>query len=173
VPLSKNIPVDRIQDDAVKDAFRYLAKLLEDLENRLPTVEYVDWTPRLAFGGSSTGITYVAGLAGQAGTCIVIDRKIQILVGTLVLTSKGAQVGNATIEDVPYTWLTDNRGLSIGTLRIVTITYLSYPTLRTVANAKQLAFQQTTEAGVASSLTDTNFANTSNVIFSMIGRIAP
>lgn len=56
------------------------------------------WTPSLAFGGASTGITYNA----QAGTYTRIGRLVHCF-ARLSLSSKGSASGSATISGLPFT----------------------------------------------------------------------
>lgn len=56
------------------------------------------WTPALEFGGSSVGITY----AVQSGSVIQLGTLV-VAFFSITLTSKGAQVGNATISGLPFT----------------------------------------------------------------------
>lgn len=55
------------------------------------------FTPAIAFGGSSTGITYSFQSGFYARTGNVINFSI-----TIALTSKGAQTGNATLTGLPF-----------------------------------------------------------------------
>jgi len=56
------------------------------------------WTPRLAIGGSSTGITYTAqnGSWQRIGDVVVVSLRI-------ILSSRGGLSGAVTIEDLPVT----------------------------------------------------------------------
>ncbi len=55
------------------------------------------WTPTLSFGGSSTGITYgtQTGKFWESGPMVFFTM-------TLIITSKGAQVGTALISGLPF-----------------------------------------------------------------------
>ena len=56
------------------------------------------WTPVLAFGGSSTGITYTT----QSGTYTRIGRIVTIRF-EIDLSSKGSATGSASISGLPFT----------------------------------------------------------------------
>lgn len=56
------------------------------------------WTPTLTFGGSSTGITY----STQFGAYVKVG-KMCFITWHIVLTSKGAQTGAASISTLPAT----------------------------------------------------------------------
>jgi hypothetical protein len=65
------------------------------------------WTPALAFGGSTTGITYTT----QQGDWTRVGNMITVRF-TILLSSKGAQTGNATISGLPFA--TNNGGNRFG-----------------------------------------------------------
>lgn len=115
------------------------------------------YTPVLAFGGSSTGITY----STQSGYYCVIGTLV-IYTASLVLTSKGSATGAATVSLPAYT--------SIGSfptnvqLQNVTFTGLIFGT---VPSSSQLVdLQQCASGAAATNLTDTNFANNSIITIS-------
>jgi hypothetical protein len=66
--------------------------------NTLDDYEEGTWTPALQFGFASTGITY----ATQLGTYTKIGNLVQARF-TIVLSSKGAATGNATVDGLPFT----------------------------------------------------------------------
>ena len=61
-------------------------------------VEQNSWTPSLAFGGSSTGVTYTT----QQGSYMLVGN-VLIAQYFLVLSSLGSSSGIATITGLPYT----------------------------------------------------------------------
>jgi hypothetical protein len=67
------------------------ANLLDDYEEGA-------WTPTLAFGGSSTGITYTS----RDGHYIKIGKQVT-LHGSIILSSKGSSTGAATVQSLPFT----------------------------------------------------------------------
>ena len=66
------------------------------------------WTPALAFGGATTGITYTT----QSGTYVRIGNLVYVNF-SIDLTSKGSATGNATITGLPFDAGTDADGVSI------------------------------------------------------------
>lgn len=66
--------------------------------NTLDDYEEGTWTPGVAFGGATTGITY----SSQTGLYTKIGRVV-FLEGQIILTSKGSATGNATITGFPFT----------------------------------------------------------------------
>jgi len=75
------------------------AVTFDDGTNLLDTyTEDTSFTPNLAFGGGTTGITY----AVQTGTYYEIGKLVFIII-ELDLTSQGTSIGNATIQGLPFT----------------------------------------------------------------------
>lgn len=118
------------------------------------------YTPALAFGGASVGITYTT----QAGTYIRIGNMVFVMI-YIVLSNKGSSTGNATIN-LPLSAVATNiqtipflpNGLSFVTSR----TPVSYTTSSSVTLNFALADQ-----GGITNLTNTAFAN--NSTFSVTG----
>ncbi len=111
------------------------------------------WTPALAFGGSSTAITY----ATQVGQYYAVGNII-LAMFNIVLTSKGAQTGTATLS-IPVT--------AGGTNRIGNAIVTNYNNLGSVASQPfgSIAASGTTATlykagtGTNAALADTDFAN--------------
>jgi len=59
------------------------------------------WTPAIAFGGGTTGITYSTGNFANTGYYTKVGNVVT-LVGGLTLTSKGSSTGVATITGLPF-----------------------------------------------------------------------
>lgn len=66
--------------------------------NVIDDVEKGVWTPVVAFGGVTTGITYTT----QVGRYTKIGRLV-LIEGEVLLSNKGAAVGAATISGIPFT----------------------------------------------------------------------
>jgi hypothetical protein len=66
--------------------------------NALDDYEEGTWTPELAFGGASTGITYNA----RQGYYVKIGKQVFLTV-YFNLTSKGTATGSATVAGLPFT----------------------------------------------------------------------
>lgn len=56
------------------------------------------WTPNIAFGGGSVGITY----SQQQGTYIKIGRLVHVI-AQMNMTALGSSTGNATVTGLPFT----------------------------------------------------------------------
>ncbi len=115
------------------------------------------WTPVLAFGGSSTGITY----GTQVGQYYALGYAI-LAMFNVVLTSKGAQTGTATLS-LPVT--------AGGTNRIGNLVVTNYNNLGSVASMPfgSIAASGTTATlykagtGTNTALADTDFANNTTI----------
>lgn len=118
-------------------------------------VQATSFTPALAFGGSATGITY----STQQGEYTQIGNIIFFAV-SLILTSKGAQTGNTTITGFPVA--------AGGTLPYTSMNYCVGMTLTGnvsgQVNSTTMSLIQST-SGVIGNVTNTAFANTSQMIF--------
>lgn len=109
------------------------------------------WTPVLAFGGASVGITYAA----QAGTYTKIGR---LVTGrfVIVLSSKGSSTGAATIEGLPFT-VGANLGSAV--TEYVSNFVIGPPTQGYCSNAGTNIIPWSISATGFNFLADTNFAN--------------
>jgi hypothetical protein len=126
--------------------------------NDLDDYEEGTWTPALDFGGASVGITYTT----QSGTYTKVGRKV-FVGGRVTLSNKGSSAGNVSLSGLPFT--------SSGLFSVAIGTYLNMASLTDgmvgFVNASATTLQIRT-GGAASSLniTDANFTNTSDIIFS-------
>ena len=66
--------------------------------NTLDDYEEGTFTPTIAFGGNSVGVTYSA----QTGAYTKIGNRVFVNI-TMTLTSRGSSTGNATIQTLPFT----------------------------------------------------------------------
>ena len=113
------------------------------------------WTPTLAFGGASTGITYSV----QTGSYIRVGRVLYYF-GRILLTSKGSSTGDAAIS-VPVTTIND-AGIG-GFVSYSNMSSMAAPMLSGAGSAVRIRNQGATEATDA---TDANFANNTDIYFS-------
>jgi hypothetical protein len=131
--------------------------------NALDDYEEGTWTMGIAFGGSSTGVTF----SQNTGTYTKIGRQVT-LAGQFVLTSKGAEVGDATLTGLPFTsgsGVQFHSGVSFGV--ISGVTFADMLTARVAISATNFGFYETTNAGAISPLTNADFANNSQMAFSV------
>lgn len=112
------------------------------------------WTPAIAFGGSSTGITYTSQVGSYTQIGNVVFYKFSI-----TLLNKGAQTGNATVTGWPIAegGITDYVPVAVGS----NMTYSGVLVLQISASTGSF-FQANN--GTFTQLTNTAFANNSVVI---------
>lgn len=126
------------------------SELLDDYEEGT-------FTPTIAFGGSSTGITYNGTFT--SGSYTKIGNTVYVR-GSFVLTNKGSATGDASIGGLPFT--------ASGTpaAYIASWSAITYAGMITAYMSGTSVFlQQVSTAGVNSPITNTNFANTSESRF--------
>lgn len=113
------------------------------------------WTPVLAFGGASVGITYSV----QSGHYTVLG-DVVIATFRILLTSKGSSVGNSTIAGLPYASVNARENCVIDTPGAAMLGMTSTPFL--VISSSTLFPSQSNATG-RTQLTDANFTNTSDI----------
>ena len=122
----------------------------------------VTWTPELRFGGATTGITYTTrvGRYTRVGNMIFATCYI-------ALSSKGSATGAATIAGLPTS--SNTSGLfSSGSIGYnVGVTYTNMLLVRMNANASAATLTDSSAAGALANVTDANFTNTSELVFSI------
>jgi hypothetical protein len=116
------------------------------------------WTPTIAFSGASTGITY----STQTGLYTKIGRAVYVE-AIITLSSKGSSTGDATIRGLPFTI---GGTFSPATIRPNTITFVGQTVSYFEPSVAYIVLSQVTELGVVAALTNTNFANTSQIMVS-------
>ncbi len=123
-------------------------------------VSKTSFTPVLAFGGASTGITY----SSQVGFYTRIGNMVSFAIH-IILTNKGSSTGAATITGLPlacandgnvYTW-----PMVIGSATVATATYF-YSNMAAGSSTINVDFGTATSGG-ANVLADTNFANNTSI----------
>jgi hypothetical protein len=123
------------------------------------------WTPGVAFGGGTTGITYSnrVGYYTRIGNIVNVSCLID-------LSAKGSSTGSATITGLPFTITNNAAAYAAGSIRFQTITYTGQVTILGLIGNTTIALEQVTEAGVRSALTQTNFDNTSGIVIQLTYR---
>lgn len=125
------------------------------------------WVPNLQINGVNTGITYASqtGFYSQVGNLVFITAEI-------VLTNKGAQVGNATISNLPVitgaagsTNTLSLYGSSITLTANYTCTQLDLANASTVGAIFMSGSGQVTAAVTGAMLSNTSIINFSGVYF--------
>ena len=121
------------------------------------------FTIGLEFGGASTGMTTNA----NTGKYTKIGRQVTVT-GYLALTNKGSATGDALITGLPFL-INSYGGLSI---YLNAITFADFPMGYSNNGTSTIPLRECTNAGVTSSLTDSDFANNSEIIFTMTYNVA-
>lgn len=133
--------------------------------NTLDDYEEGTWTPTIAFGGNSVGVTYNASTAARYTK---IGRFV-LLNGYILLTNKGSSSGIATIGNLPFaissTGENGNTSSALGYAGNITYTGTLGLWFGSTANPR---FVDTSSGVGITNLTETAFANTSECIFSFV-----
>ena len=130
--------------------------------NALDDYEEGTWTPGVAFGGGSTGVVYSL----NTGTYTKIGRQVTVN-GYIVLTSKGSSTGSAQITGLPFTIPSNNANYSAPSFRFSNITFSGQFVGYGDINTTNIDLNQVTLLGALTAITDTNFANNSNIIVTL------
>lgn len=115
------------------------------------------WTPALAFGGGTTGITYTV----QVGRYTRIGNLVTLWM-RIALSSKGSSTGSATITGLPLTSSNITSLIYPASIRASTTTHTDALQAFVNSNATAITLEQNA-AGTSSVLTDTNFGNTTTL----------
>lgn len=133
----------------------------DDGTNLLSTfVDSTSWTPVLAFGGGSTGITY----STQVGRYTRIGN-LAFLTCKITLTNKGSSTGAAQITGFPLTAIATSGEVALA-VRFGVITFADQMVARIGAGGSTINLEQAPTGSALTVLTDTAFANTSTVTIS-------
>jgi hypothetical protein len=115
------------------------------------------FTPTIAFGGASVGITYNSTFT--VGSYTKIGNTVYVR-GSVVLTNKGSSTGSATMGGLPFS--------ASGTPAAYSATWANITYTGTWTNyvgGTAMIFQEVTEAGANQPITDADFANNSEFRF--------
>lgn len=118
------------------------------------------FTPVLAFGGASVGITYNT----QTGVYQRIGNKVTFSIN-IILTNKGSSTGSATITGLPITTSTANQVVPIPYFSNITLTAL-YTGMAAYNTTTTLNLIQVGSGQAAVAVTNAMLANNSILIFS-------
>jgi len=129
--------------------------------NALDDYEEGTWTMGIAFGGASTGITYIA----NTGTYTKIGRQVTVN-GYVLLSSKGSSTGSATITGLPFTIAGGNPFSTSASLWVRNISFLNQFQAIGTTTSTTISLWEVTNLGSLSALDDTNFANDSDIVLS-------
>lgn len=127
--------------------------------NALDDYEEGTWTMGVSFGGGSTGITY----SNRTGRYTKVGNMVTV-VGYIEMSNKGTSFDAARVTGLPFTIGSGNTNYSSPSLRLNKITFANQYTGFGEPNNTTILLVEQTEAGVETTLNDTNFANNSEVI---------
>jgi hypothetical protein len=115
----------------------------------------------IAFGGSSTGVTY----GSRQGKYTKIGNKVTVT-GFIQLTNKGAEVGIVTITGLPFAIGNSNANYSTASIWFNNITFANQFQGFGEINDTKILLYEVTEAGALTNLTDGDFSNNSQIVVS-------
>jgi hypothetical protein len=130
--------------------------------NALNDYEEGTWTMGISFGGNAVGVTYSV----NTGKYTKIGRQVT-LNGILSLSSKGSSTGTSRITGLPFVIGSTSGNYSAPTLRFNGVTFINQFQGYGAIGDVVMIMEQITNLGATTSLTDTNFANNSDIIVSM------
>lgn len=123
--------------------------------NTLDDYEEGTFTPTIAFGGASVGVTYAA----QAGFYTKIGNRVEYSL-VIVLTSKGSSVGSMTVGGLPFPVSAIANTASPAAVVYGSIVTTGMVTAFALEATSTFRVFQTTPAGVISDIADTAATNT-------------
>ena len=134
--------------------------------NKLDDYEEGSWIPTISFGGASVGVEYdlQVGRYTKIGDLVTASCYMD-------LADKGSSTGNAVLAGLPFASKTLTGGSTPATLRLENISFADIPMGYNGSNTFTIIFQESTNAGTVSTLTDGNFSDTSIVTLSISYRV--
>jgi hypothetical protein len=125
--------------------------------NTLDDYEEGTFTPSLAFGGASTGVTYGGGRIGyytKVGNIVYYSIAV-------ALTNKGSSTGSATVTGLPFTASASASLFPDGEFRAVNAVTVTAPAYATINNNSSILLLLDNNAGSQQAVTDADFTNNS------------
>lgn len=117
----------------------------------------------LSFGGASTGITY----SYNSGYYTINGNRVTVN-GFIALTSKGSSTGDALITGLPVVSSGVGSNYSVANLKLSGVTFADVYQGFILTSSNAITLREiTSSTGAETTLTDVNFANTSNLIFEL------
>ena len=124
------------------------------------------FTPTMLFGGASVGVTY----SQQYGFYTKIGDMVHCTI-RLVLTAKGTSTGAATSGGLPFANKNTAGNYPTASMRLSGVSFADTPTAFMNTASTAIDLLETSSAGSLSSLTNANFNNASNIMFSISYRV--
>jgi hypothetical protein len=117
------------------------------------------WTPGVTFGGGSTGMTF-AGY--QGGKYTKIGNRV-FFTAQMRLTAKGSSTGTALLTGLPFASAGGNQGISSVSFFVDSLTYTNGVGGQVDLDATTISIYSMISGSGATALTNTEFANSTNV----------
>ena len=129
--------------------------------NALDDYEEGTWTMGVTFGGAAVGLI----TSNNTGTYTKIGRQVTVN-GLLQLTSKGSSTGIALLTGLPFTIPASVSNYAAASIWFNNISFVGqFSSIGTVSTTR-LELWDTSSLGVITALTNSNFANNSEVMIS-------
>ncbi len=122
-----------------------------------------NWTPTISFGAAAVGVTYNA---AQTLGRYSLKGNWCFFSGRITLTSKGSSNGNALIESLPFTVKNYEGAHSACSFFASKVSFASMLQTFVTPNTEAINIYEITEGGVLTNITDANFEDDTDLIFS-------
>jgi len=129
--------------------------------NNLDDYEEGTWTAGFTFGGGNVGLV----MSQSTGKYTKIGRKVTCI-GYIALSNKGSSAGFVRLTGLPFTIFNNLANYAAISMYFGDITYTGQLIGYGVTNTSQIDIGSTSEAGVFTQSTHSNFANTTEIILS-------
>ena len=135
--------------------------------NALDDYEEGTWTATITFGGAATSVSY------GSQTCYYTKiGNVVTISGLFALSNKGSSSGDAKIGGLPFT-ANSNTGAYAGTAAYVkNISFADVPAMIVAVNSTVILLEEVTNAGDATTLTNSNFDNNAEMFINLTYRVA-
>ena len=134
--------------------------------NTLDDYEEGTFTPTMLFGGASVGVVYNQQLGFYTKVGDIVHCTIR-----MVLTNKGTSTGVATIGGLPFVNKNTAGNYPTGSIRYANVSFADFPQCYIDINGTALSLAEVTNAGTSTTLSNANWANNSNTMFSVTYRV--
>jgi hypothetical protein len=125
------------------------------------------FTPSITFGNNAASMTFDSRL----GSYTRVGNRVHIS-GEVDMSAKGTSTGTALVTGLPFTIRNNGDSKGVIGMELRQISFADYPSLVLYEGGTSLGFNETTNAGVITVLTEGNFANNSVVFFSGAYQVA-
>lgn len=164
-PPTQTIPTIGVLDDAGvlgKLAFSGAFTLTVGATGTAALASSGTFTPSLTFGGAATGMTFTS----RTGRWQRFANMIRVE-GFILLSAKGSSTGAAVITSLPVAGEATSLNFQPATLRLNTMASISGYIQAFLSPSGTTIELEHLGTGSAAALTDANFNNTSNIVFSL------